>query len=169
MYDPDSKVRVLFVCTGNICRSPAAEGVFRALIEREGLAHRIAVDSAGTTGYHVGDPPDSRTVAIAAQRGFDLSSLRARRVRAEDFLSFDLIVAMDSGHFQTLSRMAPDHRQGTVDLFLRHAPEVGITDVPDPYYGGEEGFDRVMDMIEAGSRGLLQHIRTTILKMPATS
>ena len=156
-------VKVLFVCTGNICRSPTAEGVFRALVAREGLDGRIAVDSAGTHGYHVGEPPDSRSTAAARRRGIDLDALRARQVAAADFAAFDLVLAMDRGHHAELARRCPPGHRDRLHLFMDFAPGLGIRDVPDPYYGAGDGFERVLDMIEAGCDGLLAHIRATLL------
>ena len=156
-------VKVLFVCTGNICRSPTAHGVFRALVEREGLAGRITVDSAGTHAYHVGEPPDRRSTEAARRRGFELRDLRARQVVKIDFEEFDLILAMDRGHFGLLSGLCPPERHHSLALFLSFAPQFHTLDVPDPYYGGGDGFERVLDMIEAGSAGLLNHIREGML------
>lgn len=156
-------VKVLFVCTGNICRSPTAHGVFRALVEREGLGGRIAVDSAGTHAYHVGEPPDRRSTEAARRRGVELKDLRARQVIKADFDAFDLILAMDRGHFGLLSGQCPPERQDSLALFLSFAPQFNILDVPDPYYGAGDGFERVLDMIEAGSAGLLEYIRATLL------
>ncbi|MGE5514719.1 MAG: low molecular weight protein-tyrosine-phosphatase [Bacteroidota bacterium] len=156
-------IKVLFVCTGNICRSPTAEGVFRALVAAEGLDNRIATDSAGTHGYHAGEPPDGRSTAAARLRGIELSDLRARKLRPADFDDFDLVLAMDRGHADILRRQCPPAQAGRVHLFLDFAPDLGIKDVPDPYYGGSDGFERVLDMIEAGSRGVLDHIRATML------
>ena len=145
-------MKVLFVCTGNICRSPTAEGVLRALAEKQKL--RIHVESRGTHDYHVGEPPDPRAQQHAKRRGYDLSAQRARHVARRDFEDFDLVVAMDRGHLQLLRRMAPAHLQGKIRPLLAGA------DVPDPYYGGPEGFERVLDMIEEACRGLLDEIRT---------
>lgn len=156
-------IKVLFVCTGNICRSPTAEGVFRALAAAEGLAGHVATDSAGTHAYHVGEPPDGRSTAAALRRGIDLSDLRARKVRAGDYAEFDLVLAMDRGHADILRRQCPIDLADRVKLFLDFAPDLGIQDVPDPYYGGGDGFERVLDMIEAGSAGLLSHIRRDLL------
>jgi len=156
-------IKVLFVCTGNICRSPTAEGVFRALVAAEGLAGHVATDSAGTHAYHVGEPPDGRSTAAALRRGIDLSDLRARKVRVSDYAEFDLVLAMDRGHADILRRQCPTDLAGRVRLFLDFAPDLGIKDVPDPYYGGGDGFERVLDMIEAGSAGLLSHIRRDLL------
>ena len=149
-------IKVLFVCTGNICRSPTAEGVFRRMVEEAGFAGRISADSAGTEGYHVGESPDTRSAAAARARGYPIDDLRARQVRASDFDSFDLILAMDSGHLGQLKRRAPPERAGRVKLFLEYAPWAGSRDVPDPYYGGADGFTRVLDLIEAGCRGVLE-------------
>ena len=156
-------VKVLFVCTGNICRSPTAHGVFRDLVAREGLAERILVDSAGTHAYHVGEPPDHRSTAAAQKRGCDLTVLRARQVVKADFEAFDLILAMDRGHFSLLLNQCPPARRDALALFLSFAPQLNILDVPDPYYGSGDGFERVLDMIEAGSAGLLAHIRQAML------
>ena len=156
-------IKVLLVCTGNICRSPTAEGVFRALVETEGLGARITTDSAGTSGFHVGEAPDRRSAAAARKRGVELCELRARKVKAGDFDAFDLVLAMDRSHLQLLRQMCPKGREDRVRMFLDFAPELGITDVPDPYYGAGDGFERVLDMVEAGSRGLLAHIRHHLL------
>ncbi|MGE5547400.1 MAG: low molecular weight protein-tyrosine-phosphatase [Solirubrobacterales bacterium] len=153
-------IKVLFVCTGNICRSPTAEGVFRAMVEKAGLQAGIHVDSAGTHGYHVGESPDERSCAAAARRGYDLTAQRARRVKAADFDEFDLVLAMDRGHHQALAAMCPPERRDRLHLFMDFAPQFGAKDVPDPYYGGGKGFDLVLDMIEAGSAAILDHIRT---------
>ncbi len=152
-------MKVLFVCTGNICRSPTAEGVFRHMVEEAGLGQTITTDSAGTHGYHIGDPPDSRSCRAAAARGFDLSRLRARKVTARDFHDFDLILAMDQGHFAHLDAMKPKDARAEVKLYLDFHPGAGTKDVPDPYYGGPEGFDHVLDLIEAASKALLAHAR----------
>jgi protein-tyrosine phosphatase len=152
-------VKILFVCTGNICRSPTAEGVFRVLVERAGLAELVTVDSAGTTAYHVGDPPDRRTAATALRRGFSLDGQSARQVRRSDFDEFDLILAMDRGHHRELARLCPTGHEARLHLFLSFAPGCGLQDVPDPYYGGPDGFEIVLDLIEAGAEGLLEYVR----------
>ncbi|HEY0833981.1 MAG TPA: low molecular weight protein-tyrosine-phosphatase [Azospirillum sp.] len=152
-------VKVLFVCTGNICRSPTAEGVFRALVREAGLDGRIATDSAGTHDYHVGEAPDRRSQAAAKRRGVDLSDLRARRVAADDFTRFDYVLAMDQGHLAQLQRLAPPDSAAEVRLFMDYAPAAPRRDVPDPYYGEGSHFDEVLDLVEAASRGLLEHIR----------
>ena len=152
-------VKVLFVCLGNICRSPTAEGVFTALIDREGLTDLVIVDSAGTGDWHVGDQPDRRAQAAAKARGYDLSMQRARQIKEMDFWDFDYVIAMDSQNHSDLSIMAPTNAQDRIRMFLSFAPKEGVTDVPDPYYGGANGFDHVLDLVEAASLGLLQEIR----------
>jgi protein-tyrosine phosphatase len=156
-------MKVLFVCTGNICRSPTAEGVFRHLVEEAGLDRAIAADSAGTHNYHEGDPPDVRSRQAAAARGFDLSSLRARKVTTRDFRDFDLILAMDQGHFAHLAAMRPRDARAELKLYLDFHPGSRTKDVPDPYYGGPEGFARVLEMIEETSAALLTHVRRKIV------
>ncbi len=152
-------VKVLFVCLGNICRSPTAEGVFRAMVEDAGLSDVISVDSAGTSGWHKGDPPDLRGQQAAAKRGYDLSAQRSRKVVAGDFDVFDYIIGMDSRNFADLSSMAPEPARGKISMFLQFAPETGQREVPDPYYGGEDGFGEVLNLVEAASKGLLEDIR----------
>ncbi len=152
-------VRVLFVCTGNICRSPTAEGVFRRLVEEAGLAGTVEIDSAGTTGYHVGEAPDARSRAAARRRGVSLDDQRARQVARADFDRFDLVLAMDRGHLRQLRRLCPPGREERLRLFLSFAPHLGAEDVPDPYYGAAGGFEEVLDLVEAGARGLLEHLR----------
>jgi protein-tyrosine phosphatase len=156
-------VAVLFVCTGNICRSPTAEGVMRKLVAERGYGERIVIDSAGTHGYHEGEPPDPRSIEAALQRGVDLSAQRARRIREGDFSNFDLILAMDRGHARILSRSAPRHGEARIAMFLDYAPHLGASDVPDPYYGGEGGFELVLDMAEAAAAGLLEAIEQEYL------
>ena len=149
---PLLKRSVLFVCTGNICRSPTAEGVLRHLAAEEGIELRIA--SAGIGDWHVGSAPDERAQHHAKGRGYDLSTLRARQVRPSDFAEFDLILAMDRGHLRALERMAPRGERHKVRLF------VAGRDVPDPYYGGPEGFEQVLDLVEAACRDLLQKLKS---------
>ncbi len=152
---------VLFVCTGNICRSPTAEGVFRHFVQVAGLADQFQIESAGTSSAHVGEPPDSRSQRAARQRGYDLSAQRARQVQRDDFHRFDLILAMDAGHLRQLQRMAPKGSPAKLALFLDYAPNQPVRDVPDPYYGGPDGFSQVLDLIEAGAEGVLRAISTT--------
>lgn len=156
-------VKVLFVCTGNICRSPTAEGVFRALVAEAGLNGEIEIDSAGTGSWHVGDPPDPRTCAAAARRGIDLGRQRARQVMAQDFDGFDYIIAMDSANLSWLRRLCPPVAGNRLHLFMGFTNETRSVDVPDPYYGGEDGFEQVLDMVERGGAALLDHIRRTHL------
>jgi protein-tyrosine phosphatase len=148
---------ILFVCTGNICRSPTAHGVFLQMVRQAGLAGRVRVDSAGTHDYHVGEPPDARAQAHALRRGYDLSALRARQVTRRDFAAFDRILAMDRGHLAILGRQAPAGYEG-LDLFMDYAQPSAGPDVPDPYYGGANGFERVLDMIELAATGLLRSL-----------
>lgn len=150
-------VNVLFVCLGNICRSPTAEGVFRALVEREGYRGRIACDSAGTGAWHLGKPPDERAQAAAARRGYDLSGFRARQAEPGDFQRFDLVCAMDRSNLKNLRAIAPRDYAG-LGMMMAYAPDLGLDEVPDPYYGAGDGFERVLDMLEAASGGLLNHI-----------
>ncbi|HUJ86343.1 MAG TPA: low molecular weight protein-tyrosine-phosphatase [Burkholderiales bacterium] len=150
---------VLFVCTGNICRSPTADGVMRRLVRDAGLADRVRVDSAGTHDYHVGEPPDVRAQEHARRRGYDLSGLRARQVEMEDFDAFELIIAMDRGQLAILRRMAPPQHRHKLRLFMEFAEGRHGDEVPDPYYGGPDGFERVLDMVEAATRGLLAELR----------
>ena len=152
-------MRILFVCLGNICRSPTAEVVFRAVAARQAPEMVLEIDSAGTAGYHVGELPDRRTREAAARRGYDLSALRARVIEPRDFERFDLILAMDRENLRALERRAPAHARERLRLFLEFAPEAGISEVPDPYYGGPNGFEDVLDLIEAAARGLLEHLR----------
>ena len=151
----DVSFSVLFVCTGNICRSPTAEGVFRKLAAEAGLGERILADSAGTHGYHVGEPPDIRTQAAAARRGYDLSGLRARKVEEADFRRFDLILAMDRDHHAILRSMAPGFLGHKLHLMMSYARRFSESEVPDPYYGRPQEFERVLDMLEDAAQGLL--------------
>lgn len=155
--DRMERVRILFVCMGNICRSPMAHGVFRRLVAERGLADRVTIDSAGTIGYHAGEPPDRRAIAAAARRDTDISDLRARAFSRADCGSYDLILAMDRGNLdrvRTVCEGSPVAR-----LFLDFAPETPEREVPDPYSGGAETFEYVLDLIEAGAEGLLQEVR----------
>ncbi|WP_273429010.1 low molecular weight protein-tyrosine-phosphatase [Chitinibacter tainanensis] len=150
---------VLMVCTGNICRSPTADGVLRQLVAVQGLQDVIEVDSAGTYDYHVGEAPDRRAQQHARKRGYDLSNLRARQVAASDFSRFDLILAMDKGHFAALRQRCPAEFHSKIQLFLDYAAAFQEDEVPDPYYGGAEGFEHVLDLVEDGCRGVLAHVQ----------
>jgi protein-tyrosine phosphatase len=152
-------VRVLFVCMGNICRSPTAQGVFEQLVERQGLASDIQIDSAGTHAYHIGEPPDARAAQAARKRGIELGKQRARRVSENDFLDFDYVLAMDRSNYDDLMMLAPPDHQTKLHLFLKFAPRLAEDEVPDPYYGGITGFERVLDLIEQAALGLLAEIR----------
>lgn len=152
-------IRVLFVCMGNICRSPTAEGIFRHLVKTEGLAHLIETDSAGTHDYHVGRPPDPRAMAAAARRGIDISDLRARAVDDFDFSAFDWIIAMDSSNLAWLRAKAPAESRERIYAFLEFASALMECEVPDPYFGSRGGFDYVIDLVDEAARGLLQAIR----------
>lgn len=159
MSSESGQASVLFVCMGNICRSPTAEGVFRALLARESLEARVLVDSAGTGGWHAGEPPDRRAAATAAKRGYDLSAQRARQVSLSDFEHFDFMVAMDSQNIRDLRAIAPAPLREKPRLLLDFAREpLPTREVPDPYYGGVDGFDRVLDLVEAGCHGLLHEV-----------
>lgn len=152
-------VRVLFVCLGNICRSPIAEAVFRARVRAAGLAAQVIVDSAGTGAWHVGKPPDSRAIRMGHARGFDLAGLRARQVAPADLATFDFVLAMDrSNRDALLSMAAPAHRD-RIALLLDHAPHTGLREVSDPYYGDDSDFAQVLDLVEAAADGLLLAVR----------
>jgi protein-tyrosine phosphatase len=152
-------VKVLFVCMGNICRSPTAETVFRHYVEQVGLTEQFHIDSAGTHDYHIGDPPDARTQRAAKQRGYDMSNLRGRQVEATDFMRFDYVLAMDEANLDILRRLRPHDARSHLGLFLEFAQHHAEREVPDPYYGGSDGFERVLDMVEDASNGLLLHVR----------
>jgi len=147
--------RLLFICLGNICRSPMAEGVFRRVAEAEGVLDRFEIDSAGLGDWHVGQAPDERAQAAAAKRGIDISGQSARQIARPDFARFDLLLAMDESNIEELERLAPKAHRAKVRRFLDFAPELPTRDVPDPFFGGAEGFDHALDLIEQASRGLL--------------
>lgn len=149
---------VLFCCTGNICRSPTAEGIFISKVADAGLAGRILVDSAGTHGYHAGEPPDARAQSAAKARGYDLSGLRARRIERSDFDRFDLVLAMDNENRAFLSRLCPPAEDAKLKLMMDYARSYPSLEVPDPYEGGPEDFDLVLDMLEDATAGLLETI-----------
>jgi protein-tyrosine phosphatase len=152
-------VRVLFVCLGNICRSPTAEAAFRAIAAREAPELGIEADSAGTAAYHIGHPPDARSQEAARRRGYDLAPLRARKVQLADFDDFDLVLAMDRENLDDLRAIAPPRSHERIRLFLEFAPDAEEREVPDPYYGGPKGFEQVLDFVEAASHGLVRHLR----------
>ena len=154
-----ASTRILFVCLGNICRSPTAEAVLRDLVTREAPDLSVEIDSAGIGDWHIGEPPDQRALAAARRRGLDMSRLRARQIASEDFARFDFILAMDRANLSDLRRRAPTQYRERVRLFLEFAPDAGVDEVPDPYYGGAAGFEEVLDLAEQAARGLLSHIR----------
>lgn len=149
---------VLFVCLGNICRSPTAEAVFRRKVEEAGLADRVQIDSAGVGSWHVGQPPDPRAQEAATRRGLDLSSLRGRQIEPADLERFDYVLVMDHSNLRDVNRLS----HGRAELFLTYANGSGAQEVPDPYQGGEEGFERVLDLIEEASEGLLAEVRARL-------
>lgn len=155
----EPETRILFVCTGNICRSPTAEGVARRMIRDAGLEGRVEVESAGIQGYHAGEAPDPRAQKAALRRGYDLSRQRARAVEVLDFPRFDLLLAMDQGHLEVLLRRSPPVYRPKVRLFMSFARRHGGDDVPDPYYGAESGFEKVLDLCEDGVAGLLEELQ----------
>jgi protein-tyrosine phosphatase len=152
-------VRVLFVCLGNICRSPTAEGVLRHLAAQEAPRLKVEIDSAGTADYHIGAAPDPRSQRAALRRGIDISGLRARQVTEHDFLRFDLILAMDRANLRELQSLQPDRASARLKLFMEYAPSLGVLEVPDPYYGDASGFENVLDLAAAASRGLLASLQ----------
>jgi protein-tyrosine phosphatase len=150
--------KILFVCTGNICRSPTAEGVARRLAAQLGVEHLFEFDSAGTHGYHVGDPPDPRTIAAALRRGYDLSPLRARRVTEFDFIRFDHVLAMGQDHLDWLHSACPSPQRNKLRLFLDYCQSFDADEVPDPYYGGAAGFEHVLDLVEDAAAQLIRKL-----------
>ncbi|MEZ5572313.1 MAG: low molecular weight protein-tyrosine-phosphatase [Halioglobus sp.] len=148
-------IRVLFVCLGNICRSPTVEGVFTAFVKQQGMAGEIEIDSCGTSDWHVGSPPDARAIRAAASRGYTIAQLRARQIRISDFDECDFILAMDRDNLLELKTVCPPHYQGYMGLFLQIAPDLGRDELPDPYYGNEHAFEQVLDLAEAASEKLL--------------
>lgn len=154
------KIKILFVCMGNICRSPTAEAVFRAKVKQLNLLDQFDIDSAGTHDYHIGDAPDHRTQLAAKRRGYDLSALRGRQIHTDDFFAFDYVLAMDKANLSNLMRLQPNNSTAHLGLFLPFAEACSYSEVPDPYYGGAEGFEQVLDLVEVAADGLLAHIQT---------
>lgn len=152
-------MRVLFICLGNICRSPTAAGVFRQVLATRAPHLDVEVDSAGTHDYHIGEPPDRRALEAARRRGLDLSPMRARQVAEIDFERFDYVLAMDRQNLETLLRRAPSQYHERIRLFMDFAPNAYTREVPDPYYGGANGFEEVLDLLEQASEGLLQELQ----------
>lgn len=156
------KASVLFVCLGNICRSPAAHGVFETMVSQANLDRYISIDSCGTGSWHLGQPPDDRMQKAALLRGYDLSHLRARRIEDDDFNRFDFVLAMDTRNLADVMKKAPNHYAGNIQLFMDYAPEESVLEVPDPYYGEEDGFERVLHLVETASSGLLKRIQNSL-------
>ena len=151
-------INILFVCMGNICRSPSAEGFFATALQKSGFREQVSIDSAGTHGYHIGQAPDSRAVATALNFGVDISHLRARKVGAKDFDDYDLIIAMDRNNFEDLQRIRPAGSRASLQMMMQYHPEARPEEVPDPYYGGMDGFTYMCNLLEAATRGLLECI-----------
>jgi protein-tyrosine phosphatase len=160
--EPD--YRILFVCMGNICRSPTVEAVFREVVRRDLPEYLIEIDSAGTHAYHVGHAPDPRAQRAAERRGLDLSALRARRIQAEDFSRFDIVLGMDPLNIAVMEEHCPAEHRSRIRLLMEFAPAIGREDVPDPYYGGSNGFEYVLDLAEEASRGLIAFLRSELSK-----
>ncbi|MDG2376298.1 MAG: low molecular weight phosphotyrosine protein phosphatase [Woeseiaceae bacterium] len=159
MSSGTAEVSVLFVCMGNICRSPTAEGVFRQLVDDAGLGGRVHADSAGTHAYHTGNSPDHRAAEAAERRGYSLAGMHARRVNSMDFETFDFIVAMDDENLMNLRDMAEPEHHNKIQLFLEFSESAELREVPDPYYGGSSGFERVLDLVENASQALLASVK----------
>ncbi|HUL42302.1 MAG TPA: low molecular weight protein-tyrosine-phosphatase [Burkholderiales bacterium] len=153
------KVRVLFVCTGNICRSPMAEVVFRRYAEQAGLVRSLTVDSAGTHDFNVGQEPDDRARSVAASRGYEMKGMRARQVRRDDFKYFDYLLAMDEGNLAVLRELCPSNYLRKLGLFMQYSAKFPGLEIPDPYHRGSASFERVLDLVENAAIGLLDHIR----------
>ncbi len=159
MREGSERVNVLFVCMGNICRSPTAEGVFTELVKRQGFGEQLRIDSAGTIDYHTGEAPDSRAQEASRRRGIDIGHLRARQVAESDYCEFDYVLAMDRENLNYMMHECPHEKRDRLSLFLDFAPDESVREVPDPYYGGQNGFDRVFALVLAASEGLLSHIQ----------
>lgn len=156
------KIKILFVCMGNICRSPSAEGIFRHLVEEHKVGPLFEIDSAGTHAYHIGEPPDRRSQEAAARRSIDISSLQARQVMPKDFEYYHYLLAMDRENYKTLRKMSSPQHLHKIHLFMKFAPHFHTEEVPDPYYGGADGFEQVLDMVDAAARGLLAELQSTV-------
>lgn len=159
---PANNLSVLFVCMGNICRSPTAEGVFYDLVVKQGYINRVQIDSAGTHAYHSGESPDRRAQEAARNRGVSIGHLRARPLTRDDFESFDYILVMDEQNYASALKRCPEHQQHKLRFFLEFAPDLKEQNVPDPYYGGKFGFERVLDMVEEASVGLLEEVKMVL-------
>ncbi|MEM7610906.1 MAG: low molecular weight protein-tyrosine-phosphatase [Pseudomonadota bacterium] len=162
MHERDDTIGLLFVCMGNICRSPTAEAIFRAKVSANGLDGQVRIDSAGTHAYHVGNPPDPRSQAVAKERGISMHGQQARRVSDDDFHVFDHIVAMDQDNMRNLLALRPDSATAALSLMLSHDPAAERDEVPDPYYGGARGFDQVFDMVDRAAEHLLEKVRVQL-------
>ena len=154
-----TSTRILFVCLGNICRSPLAEGAFRHTAQNAGLEEHLYIDSAGTGAWHIGSPPDKRAQQTALEHGIDISNQKARQIHPEDFHSFDFILAMDKSNYEALIDRAPPDNTAEIRMFLEFAPGLNISEVPDPYYGGAKGFTHVFELVTAASNGLITAIQ----------
>jgi len=152
-------VKVLFVCMGNICRSPTAEGVFRHIVKESKLSNSIHIDSAGTHAYHIGNPPDPRAQEASIKRDIDLSSQRARKIKNSDLTEFDYVIVMDHSNYSDVDSLNPGEHKDNLKLFLEFSNQFDEDEVPDPYYGGGQGFEHVLDLVEDASRGLLKDIQ----------
>ena len=157
-------INILFVCMGNICRSPSAEGFFATALEQSGIRERVAIDSAGTHGYHTGEAPDSRAVATALNFGVDIGHLRARKVKVSDFDQFDLIIAMDQNNFEDLQRIRPAGSKAELKMMMQYHPDARPEEVPDPYYGGMNGFTYMCELLQSATRGLLESVEEQLGK-----
>jgi protein-tyrosine phosphatase len=153
-------LKILFVCTGNICRSPTAEIVFKTLAARAGVANAISSASSGIEGYHAGEPADLRAINHARKRGFDLTACRGRKLAVEDFMRYDLLLACDRDHLRVMTRIAPSQARNKIKLLMDYAPDLAVEDIPDPYYGSPADFEQALDMIEAACTGLLDSLLT---------